>query len=493
MRLQRLLEVLPAREAAGPVPDPEIRAVRDDSRAVKEGDLFVAVRGSRWDGHDFVAEAVGRAAAAVVVERPVAAGAAVQIRVPDTAEALALLAARFHGDPAEDLLMVGVTGTNGKTTVAWLLQAVLAAWGRPAGRIGTLGYDAGDAELPAANTTPGALRLQELLARMRDRGRTACVMEVSSHALVQGRVRGCGFDVRIFTNLTRDHLDYHGTMEAYYRAKGRLFEPAYAKGDAVSVLPADDPWGRRLASEAGGRVVTYGASEGSDVRLLDFRAGLDGTALACATPRGRIEVTAALAGAFNAANLLAAVAAAEALGVPHQATVEALAGVPAVPGRFQLFRGPGFSVVVDYAHTDDALRRLLAAARELCGGRLLVVFGCGGDRDKGKRPLMGRAAAEAADRIVVTSDNPRTEDPAAIISQILEGIPEEAMDRVETVEDRREAIRRAVEQARTGDVVVVAGKGHEDYQIVGTRRYHLDDREEVRAALAGRERAAAGE
>ncbi len=484
MQLGDLLQVLPSGEVQGGEAGIEVSCIRDDSRQVQPGDLFVAVKGEHTDGHAHIDEAIERGAVAVITEQTGSLEKVVSVRVADSVDALARVSAAFWGYPSRDLTTIGITGTNGKTTVSLLVQQLFRAAGNPAGLIGTLRYEVGGEILPAPNTTPQSLQVQQLLHRMKEKGMTAAVMEVSSHALELGRVQECRFDLRVFTNLTRDHLDFHETMENYYRAKARLFGEAYAKEGTVSLINVDDPWGRRLAQETPGRVWTFGLKEKADFQAQGFRNTIDGLELTVKTPEGTIVVESALSGTYNLSNLLAAVAVGVSLGLPEKIVQKGTAGLAAVPGRFEKISGPGFTVVVDYAHTDDALRNLLQTVRELCRGRVITIFGCGGDRDRGKRPLMGQAAAEFSDRVIVTSDNPRTEDPRAILEEILTGIGKEKRPAVEVIEDRREAITKGVGVAEAGDIVVVAGKGHEDYQIIGEKRIHFDDREEVRRILA---------
>lgn len=430
-----------------------------DSRAVIPGDAFVAMRGERADGHAFVAQAYERGAAAAVVERSSSfpSGRA-QVVVHDSRRAGSRIAARFYGEPSRALRVVGITGTNGKTTTSFLVRAVLAAFGDRCAIVGTLGVDYAGAAAPLANTTPPAIELQGILADLRDRGATAVSMEVSSHALALERVDDVLFDVGVLTNVTRDHLDFHRTHDAYVAAKHRLFELA-----RISVLNVDDPAGAAFARDLraqGKTVVTYAIDAEADLRPAMLGA-------------------LALPGRFNVANGLAALGVARALDLDLPRAAEAIASVRAVPGRMERFSAGGVDVVVDYAHTPDALANVLRAMRDSTRGRLVAVFGCGGDRDAGKRPEMGAVAAALADAVIVTSDNPRSEDPLAIAQAA-------APSGATIVLDRREAIRRAIEDAAAGDVVVVAGKGHETYQIVGDERRPFDDREEVRNALRAR-------
>jgi UDP-N-acetylmuramoyl-L-alanyl-D-glutamate--2,6-diaminopimelate ligase len=463
-----------------------------DSRAVRSGSLFVALRGERTDGHEHVADAIAAGARAVVVDERYAAehepaNGTTTIVVPDTRRALSRLAATFFDNPSSAVLTAGVTGTNGKTTTTRLVAAILGEAGIAAGVIGTLGATFGRTDWPLANTTPLASELQWLLAEMRDLGAEAVAMEVSSHALALDRVADVSFAVGALTNVTRDHLDFHGTFEAYAAAKRRLFEAA-----AELVFNADDGLGERWAGEfraLGRPVTTYGIDAAADVRASALEIGADGSRF---TLGGR-PFGLPLPGRFNVSNALAAVCTARALGVDDAASARALAAFGTVPGRMEHFTAAGIHVLVDYAHTPDALDVVLRAARETTAGSLAVVFGCGGDRDRGKRPEMGRIAAERADRVIVTTDNPRGEEPQRIVDDILAGIPQPREAVVEL--DRRAAIRRAVAEAAAGDAIVVAGKGHEAYQIVGDRVLAFDDRLEVRAALDARseaERRAAG-
>jgi UDP-N-acetylmuramoyl-L-alanyl-D-glutamate--2,6-diaminopimelate ligase len=479
--------------------DVPVRAVVGDSRRVEPGDCFVAVRGTALDGHRFLGEAAARGAVAAIVEAwPEGRAPASLVRVRDARLAVAQAAAAWQGRPAERLTLVGVTGTKGKTTTTYLLEAVLAAAGRRPGRLGTVDCRFEGRVWPAATTTPDPIGLASLLREMADLGARSAVMEVSSHALDQRRVDGCRFAAAVFTNLSRDHLDYHGTMEAYFEAKARIV--SLTAGPVAVNL--DDPYGRRLAAAPGVPAVGFAAArrDGASVYAESIALSADGIAGRIATPAGPVAVRSRLVGEFNVSNLVAAAAAAVALGVPTasiEAGIERLAGVP---GRLEpVPNGRGVTVLVDYAHTSDALEKALEAVNGLARGRVITLFGCGGDRDRGKRPLMGAAAGRASSLVVVTSDNPRTEDPLAVIAEILPGLdglglarraPEEVAGGewrpgTYVVEpDRRAAIRLAVGLARPGDVLLIAGKGHEDYQIVGTTKRRFDDREEAAAALA---------
>ncbi len=456
-------------------PSAEIRELAYSSAAVTPGALFFCVRGFHADGHAFAPDAVARGAAALVCERPLELGLP-EVVVPDARAAMGPAAARFYGDPTAELAVVGITGTNGKTTTAYLVRAILEAAGRPAGLLGTVASVVGGREEPVERTTPEAIDLQRLFRRMLDAGDRACVMEVSSHALSLGRAEGIAFVVRVFTNLTQDHLDFHPTMEDYYLAKRRLFD-----GAGPAIVNADDAYGRRLAAEIGASSVTYAIDAPAQVRAHDVSFGASGARFRCETPVGEVEIATRLPGRFNVQNALAAAAAALALGIEPRHVAEGLAAAGRVPGRFEpVDEGQGFAVLVDYAHTPDSLENVLHAARQITDGRLHVVFGAGGDRDRSKRPLMGAVARELADRVIVTSDNPRSEDPDAIVEEILTG----AGPGVDRELDRRTAIRRALEGAEPGDIVVVAGKGHEQGQeFAGGRKEPFDDVEVVRALL----------
>ncbi len=453
--------------------DAEITAVTYRADAAVPGALHVCVPGHTADGHDFAAEAVRRGAAALVVERELDLGVT-QLVVESARRAMAAAADAFYGHPSAALDVVGITGTNGKTTTAFLLHAVLEAAGRRTGLLGTVEQRVGGRVEPVVRTTPESVDLQAVLRRMADAGDTACVMEVSSHALQLDRAAGVRFAAAAFTNLTQDHLDFHADMEHYYRAKARLFESAPA---AINI---GDPYGRRLAGEAGGPVLTYArADPEAAVRPQAVEIGEGGViSLIAATPRGPLPLDVRLRGGFNVENVLCAVAVAEVLELPHAAVRAGIAAVPGVPGRFEpVEAGQPFTVLVDYAHTPDGLENLLRSAREITSGRLICVFGCGGDRDRGKRPLMGAVVRRLADAAIVTSDNPRSEDPAAIIAEITAGFD------MDVEADRRTAIERAVGMAGPSDVVVIAGKGHEQGQEQAGRIVPFDDREVAREAL----------
>ena len=463
------------------------RAARDiaqDSRRVQTGSVFVALRGERADGHAFIERAVAAGAGAVVVDEAYAQDHApltgiATVVVPDTRRALSRLSAAFYGYPSRTMPVVGVTGTNGKTTTAHLIAALLQAGGVACGLIGTLGASFEERRWPLDNTTPLALELQALLAAMRGCGAAAVAMEVSSHALALERVADVVFGAGVLTNVTRDHLDFHGTFDAYAAAKRSLFETV-----PFAALCIDYDLGRRWAGElssAGKDIVTYGFAEDAAVRAGALEIAGASSVFAV---DGRI-FTLPLAGRFNVRNALAALCVARRFGIDDAISARALAAVKPVPGRMESFSGGGITVLVDYAHTPDALDNALRAAREASRAGLTVVFGCGGDRDRGKRPQMGRIAAELADRVILTNDNPRGEAPGAIIAGVLVGAPDAG--NVEVEFDRHSAILAAILGASSGDVVLVAGKGHETYQLQGDTTLHFDDREEVRAALSVRQ------
>jgi UDP-N-acetylmuramoyl-L-alanyl-D-glutamate--2,6-diaminopimelate ligase len=487
-RVSELLEALDDKRVVGAVPA-TVRALTADSRTVERGDCFVAVPGFRQDARRFIPDAVARGAGLVVTEGEALPGVGVaQVLVPATRPALARLAAAYHGHPSRALTLVGITGTNGKTTTSYLVEAMLRGSG-PTGILGTIQYVVGDEVRPAGQTTPEALDIQAMLATMRERGVRGVAMEVSSHALALSRVDALAFDVAVFTNLTQDHLDFHGTLEEYGRAKRRLFEllAASPKRRRTAVVNGDDPWGARMVAGLDVDVLTFGLGPGHRVRAATWTSSLDGIRMRVETPQGAVDVTSPLIGEHNVMNLLAAIGAGLGLGLTPAAAVRALAPVAAVPGRFeQVKAGQPFLVVVDYAHTPDALERVLATARKLTTGRLGVVFGCGGDRDRTKRPIMGEIAARLGDRVWITSDNPRSESPQAIIDEVAVGVRRvwAAPDRYAKVADRRAAICAALSWAGPGDAIVIAGKGHETYQIVGPDVLPFDDRDVARQILS---------
>jgi UDP-N-acetylmuramoyl-L-alanyl-D-glutamate--2,6-diaminopimelate ligase len=476
-----------------------VAGVAYDSRQVVPGAVFVALRGQKADGTAFVQEAVSRGAGAIVADTPPPAGTdALWVRVPDARHAMAMLAAALYGHPSEQMQVVAITGTNGKTTTSYLIAGIFEAAGIRCGRLGTVGYRIGHEERSASRTTPEAPDVQRLLREMLDEGCGACAMEVSSHALVLKRVDALRFAAGVFTNLTRDHLDFHPDMESYFRAKRSLFERLGP--DAVAAVNLDDARGEAIVA-ASPRAVTYAVERQADVMPVGLAHSLSGLAFDAQTPLGVVRIRSGLVGHFNVYNILAAVATGVGLELPASAIEQGIASVDNVPGRFQVVSAPGddVTVVVDYAHTDDALKNLLETARPLARRRLVTVFGCGGDRDRTKRPLMGAVAARLSDVVVITSDNPRSEDPERIIEEVKRGIePDRPTPKSDptprsrtrpvcfTIPDRRAAIERAIRDAQSGDLVVIAGKGHEKYQEIGSRVTRFDDVEVAREALSRR-------
>ena len=472
--LERLIAATSPTEVVGGSPV-EVEDLAYDTRAVGPGALFFCVRGQRADGHEFAAEAVEAGAVALVVERPLSLKVP-QLVVPDAREAMALVADEFFGRPTDELEIAGVTGTIGKTTTAFVLYSVLAAAGRRPGLLGTIESRIGGEPRPAVRTTAEAIDLQRAFRAMLEAGDRSCALEATSHGAELKRLLGVRFAVLVFTNLTQDHLDFHGTMERYYEAKRRLFtDPDPAPPAVVNV---GDGYGRRLAEELrerGGRLVTFGLADDADVRADELEATAAGTRFRT----GGLEVQSRLRGRFNVENLLGVVAASRVLGVDDGVIAEGIDAAAGVPGRFEAVdEGQLFTVLVDYAHTPDSLENVLRSAREVTANRLICVFGCGGDRDRSKRPVMGRLAKELADVAIVTSDNPRSEEPMAIIEEIVAG-----SGGFEVEPDRRAAIEQAIELAEAGDVVVIAGKGHEQGQEAAGRTLPFDDREVARETL----------
>jgi len=472
-----------------------VSAISYDSRQARAGSVFVALKGLQKDGVAFARDAIAKGAVAAVAEAaPPPDVRVIWIQVPDARLALAALSAVFYGDPSERLLLVGITGTNGKTTTTYLLASVFEAAGIMCGRVGTVGYRVGRKEIAAERTTPEAPELNAMLRDMVVQGCGACVMEVSSHALSLKRADYLRFAAGVFTNLTRDHLDFHRDMEEYFAAKRRLFE--LLPDNAVAVVNLDDRRGPGLAQSVT-RPVTYAIDAAADVVPTNLTSSLDGLQFEVSTPRGTLHIRSRLVGRANTYNILAAVAAATALDLPQPAIERGIADLKSVPGRFQLVSDSrdDVQVVVDYAHTDDALKNLLETATPLTTGRIITVFGCGGDRDRTKRPLMGAVAARLSDIVIVTSDNPRSENPAQIIEEIKRGIVSpadrtsgkprgtRAETRCLTVIDRKDAIERAVREAQADDLILIAGKGHEKYQVIGDRVLPFDDVDIARAAL----------
>ncbi|MBN1504232.1 MAG: UDP-N-acetylmuramoyl-L-alanyl-D-glutamate--2,6-diaminopimelate ligase [Candidatus Eisenbacteria bacterium] len=491
MRLRELLRDLESKTVTGP-DDVEVTQIAYDSRKVTPGSLFFSIAGLRSDGLAFFKDALASGAVGVVSDRDVEVAGATRVLVPDVRKALALAACRFHGHPSRRLKTVGITGTNGKTTVSYLVKSVCSEAGLKAGVVGTIGYDLGDVRLKGAYTTPEAPDFQELLAGMLRRGMTHAAVEVSSHALAQRRSYGTEFDVVVFTNLSRDHLDYHNTFEEYRDAKLRLFmkaERGTALKSPVCVLNADDPAHpafRDAAVASGDPVCMYSLAAAADVSATDVELLPGGSVFLLVWKGKRLKVRLSVPGVFNVMNALAGFGAGVSLGIDPAVVVAGLEALKGVRGRIErVDAGQDFSVFIDYAHTPDALGNILRTVRQLTERELICVFGCGGDRDRGKRSEMGAVSGSLADLTVITSDNPRSEEPLSIIAQIEEGV-KRAGGRYAVLPDRREAIRTALAGAGQGDSVVIAGKGHEDYQIVGTEVRHFDDREVAEEFLCAR-------
>lgn len=503
MELRELLESISVADSHGDT-SVVITSLTCDSRAVTAGTLFFALRGSQTDGHRFIAAAEAAGAAAVILEDPAYAPTSIPWTVVGDGRAvMGRLASRFNGEPTLSRPLIGITGTNGKTTTTYLIEAMLGAAGYPAAVLGTISYRFGSVIIPASHTTPESTELQGAFRQLGEAGARSYVMEVSSHALEQKRVDGCHFDVGIFSNLTRDHLDYHGTMENYLAAKSRLFAelltPSPEKSRRRAVINLDDPYGAELAARAVCPVLTFGSAAQCDIHPVQVSSSVAGISATVATPVGSMSFTSQLLGRFNLANILAAIAAGVALELPLSAITHGIEHHTTVPGRMERVTNQhGITCLVDYAHTGDALENVLTTVQEIATARIITVFGCGGDRDNGKRPIMGAIAAARSDLAIVTSDNPRTEDPQGILEQIRSGItPLQLREYTRqelteagvikgftVVENRRDAIRLAIAVAQPGDIVMLAGKGHEDYQIIGTTKYHFDDREEAAAAFA---------
>ncbi len=483
MRLSALLERLPSAELALGDPALDVSEVTHDSRRVAANALFVAIRGLASDGNRFV-EAARRKGAAAVCSEERAQGEGAWIRVKDAREALAVFSAAILGDPAEGLDLVGITGTNGKTTTAYLVDSALRTAGEPCGLVSTIEYRVGGSMTPAARTTPESADLQTLFREMVDAGCRRAVLEVSSHALALKRVHGLTFRVAVFTNLTRDHLDFHGDLDAYFAAKKILFE-SLLRPDGRAIVNIDDDRSRELIAASRAAVWTYSVDNpAADLFADEVQLSLTGTRFRARTPAGALAIETPLIGRFNVRNALAALGAALALGLELEVAGRGVAALRGVPGRAErVLAGQDFTVLVDYAHTDDGLKNLLETVRALKPARLITVFGCGGDRDRSKRPLMGAVASRLSDLVVLTSDNPRSEPPEAILAEIQRGIPAARARETIVIPERREAIARALESAATDDVVVIAGKGHESYQVLRDRTVPFDDRQVAREIL----------
>ncbi len=464
----------------------DVSGITCDSRKVKHGDVFVAVKGLKTDGHLFAREAVKRGAVGVVVENwldlPEETG---QIQVKDTRKVLSYLSDLIYVKPTVNLKLIGVTGTNGKTTTTYLLESIFAAQNRKTGLIGTVEYRIGKEILPVERTTPEACELHKIFSEMVKSGVEVAVMEVSSHAIDLHRVDHCRFDVAIFTNLSQEHLDYHETMEEYFKVKSRLFENSFEK-NTIHVVNLDDPYGQKIISSSVSRVITYGFNEKSDVKAIEVRLSEKGSEYIVSTSTGDLQIELQLGGTHNIYNSLAAIAAAKAMEVPDEIIKKGLKEVAKIPGRFEIIDGvPNYeaTVIVDYAHTPDSLEKAIKAAKEIAKGRVITVFGCGGDRDKFKRPKMGEVSAKLSDFTILTSDNPRSEEIEKIIDEIKTGFERVKKDDYLSIFDRREAIVTALEMAKKGDFVIIAGKGHERVQMFRDKTLPFSDQEVAREAM----------
>lgn len=512
MTIAELLKGLKVRRVKGPLKE-EIKGIAYDSRLVKEGFIFVAIRGFSVDGHAYIKDAIGRGAVGVVLEKKIElqSGFPYDLQngiafaeVDDSREALASLASVFYKEPSKKLSLIGITGTNGKTTTSYILKSILEKWGKKVGLLGTINYIIGKKIVSAPYTTPESLELQSYLRDMVDNGTEYAVIEISSHALELKRLVGCSFELALFTNFSQDHLDFHGTMDEYFAAKRRLFARDYLAKDGYAILNWDDPLVRSLAEELACNLITCGFEKGAMLRAEGINSSkfipkksrqssklkedikqnsslFKGLSFEIQTPEGSFTVSSRLIGRINIYNILMAVGAAYALGIDRDVIIEGIREVKPVPGRFErIDKGQKFLCIVDYAHTEDALQKLVQEARLITKGRVITVFGCGGDRDKTKRPKMGAVAAELSDFVILTSDNPRTEKPEEIIKGIIKGIKK---DNYTVQPDRSSAIKQAVSMAEAGDTLLVAGKGHEDYQEINGMRYPFSDKEEIRKAI----------
>ena len=489
--IMELLNSLSVIEVKGDT-DRMINGIYYNSRDVQPGSLFVAVGGYKSDGHCYINEAVKRGASTIVRDKDIAGnginlkGEVTDIFVTDSRKALALLATEFYHHPSRELGLIGVTGTNGKTTITYLLDSVLRCSGLSVGVIGTISYSYNNHVLPATTTTPESLDLQRMLRDMVNRNVNYCVLEVSSHSLELKRVVGCDFQTAIFTNLSQDHLDFHKSLDNYFEAKARLFKDYPVK---TAVINLDDPYGERLLKAVPGKVITYGINKSADISAEEVKCSPDGLSFTARTPLGQIDIQSPLLGRHNVYNVLAVIGAAICNGIDIACIKEGVKAVKGVLGRFErIEEGQNYTVAVDYAHTPDALKNLLRAAREITNKKVILIFGCGGDRDRLKRPLMGNAAARLADFTIMTSDNPRSEESLKIIEEIEKGFSEAGgkQESYIKVAERKEAIHKGLELAEEGDLVLIAGKGHETYQIIGNKKRDFDDREVARGFLRNR-------
>ncbi len=459
----------------------EITGLEDDSRKVAPGNVFIAIKGWKMDGHLFISDAVEKGAKVLVVQDKMQTYNDVAIiQVPDTREALARLAHRFYDSPTEQMTVIGVTGTNGKTTVTYLIESILCMAGRQVGLIGTIEYRYGSTRLKASNTTPSPLLLAQHFSNMHDQHIDTAVLEVSSHAIHQKRILGIQFDIGVFTNISQDHLDYHKTMDEYVAVKRSFFlDYLGARPQAIGIFNLDDPHGKEFAEAYPHQKITYSLSSPADIRVKNYSFQPDGTYISLEIQGTDAHLFSPLLGVFNIMNILAAMAAGVALQIPTKLLCKGVEKVHTIPGRFERVTcGQAFYVIVDYAHTPDALHRVLVNARQLTAGKIITVFGCGGDRDQSKRPIMGRMVGELSDYVIITNDNPRTEDPLTIAKAAEKGLLDASMTpkRHQIILDRREAITQALQRAQPNDLVLIAGKGHEDYQIIGTTTQKFDDK-----------------
>lgn len=490
MKLTDLLANLPFYKSHFPIEDIVINDIETDSRKVTPGNLFVCIAGFTVDGHDYAEKAIENGATAIVAEKALDVSIPV-IDVPETSRALSMLATVFYGNPTSKLPLIGVTGTNGKTTITYLLEAIFRQNGQKTGVIGSIQMKIGDMSYPVANTTPDALLLQKTFHKMLEENVEQGIMEVSSHALDLGRAHGCDYDIAIFTNLSQDHLDYHKNMNDYLHAKSLLFAQLgnsyHTAHPKFAVINEDDAAGDLLKRSTAQHVITYGCEHPAQVMAKNIKLDAKGTYFSLTTPVGNIDLNSRLIGMFNVYNMLSAAAAAIAAGISLPVIKQALEGVEGVSGRFEPVEvDQDYSVIVDFAHTPDSLQNILETSSEFTAGKLYVVVGCGGDRDKTKRPLMAAIAAKYADHAIFTSDNPRTEDPQLILDDMVDGL-EPTTDNYEVIVDRKAAIQRAIGYAKTDDIVLIAGKGHETYQIVGQEKHDFDDRIIAKEAILAKE------
>ncbi|WP_284140902.1 MULTISPECIES: UDP-N-acetylmuramoyl-L-alanyl-D-glutamate--2,6-diaminopimelate ligase [unclassified Virgibacillus] len=490
MKLLELLTPVPFYTSYSELDNIEVQSLKIDSRAIEQGDVFICITGFSVDGHNYIPQAIENGAVAIIAEKKVEAAVPV-IVVSDTTRALALLASHFYNYPSSQLPLIGITGTNGKTTITYLLDSIYRVNGKKTGVIGTIQMKIGDEAFPIQNTTPDALFLQRTFHQMIEAGVEQGIMEVSSHALDQGRVHGTDFDIAIFTNLSQDHLDYHKDLDDYLRAKSLLFAQlgnSYIKaGRKFAILNADDSSIDLLKRSTAQHVLTYGCRNDADVSATDIQLHAGETTYTLVTPIGTINVKSRLIGMFNVYNMLAAASAAIADGVNLQVIKQAFETIPGVNGRFEPVKaGQDFGVIVDYAHTPDSLENVLQTVQEFVKGKIYAIVGCGGDRDRTKRPLMAQIATKYADHAVLTSDNPRTEQPEAILQDMVNGLTKET--NYEVIVDRKQAIHHAVALAKNDDIILIAGKGHETYQQIGHEKLHFDDREVAQEAIVAKER-----